>query len=248
MSPVTLCADPWLGTQLGCAVHHMLFAEGSRSIYEVNTALAPVREEAGVFVDATAPVRRYDLVNACAGAGMHLVDTNLRLERLMRQPFGPLRQGATPARDATLNDRGEVIAIARSCLRGSRFHRDPHIKPEVADALKGAWADNFFSGKRGDGMVVVDSRGRVAGFLLYLLKDAEMIIDLVAVAEEHRGIGLGVSLLVEAARQTGAERIITGTQLANVAAVGFYENMGFRLVAANHTFHFHGKQHENRTP
>lgn len=248
MPPITLRIDPWLGTQLGCDAHHMLFAEDRHSCEDVRSTLAPLQGIARVFVDASAPTQRFDIVNACAGAGMHLVDTNLRLERKMLRPFGPLRQGATPARDATPNDRGEVIAIARSCLRWSRFHRDQHIKPEAADALKAAWADNFFLGKRGDGMIVVDSRGGVAGFLLYLLKETEMIIDLVAVAEEHRGMGMGVSLLVEAARQTDAERIVTGTQLANVAAVGFYENLGFRLIGSNHTFHFHGKPNENRVP
>lgn len=246
MPSVLLRPDPWLGGQLGCAAYHMTFAEGSYATDKVAGALAPLRGGEGAFADASVPTQRYDLVTACVGAGMQLLETNLRLERLLRQPLSSPRPGKT--RDATATDKDEVVSLAASCLRCSRFHRDPFIKQETADALKAAWAGNYFAGNRGDGMVVAESDEGVAGFLLYIVRDADMIIDLVAVAQGHRGTGLGASLVEAAARRTGAERLITGTQLTNVAAVGFYETMGFRITGANHTFHYHGKHHENWAP
>lgn len=245
MSQVSLRPDPWLGSCLGCTAAHLLFAEGQHAAEKVAAALAPL-EGQKCFVDASVPAQRLDVLAACAGAHMQLVDTNLRLERDMCQPFAPAGAEAALARDVTPQDRDAVAHVAGTCLRWSRFHRDPAIGQATADGLKAAWAANYFAGQRGDGMVVVDAPQEVAGFLLYLVRGAEMVIDLVAVAPQYRGRGFGAALLRAAADRTEAVTLVTGTQLVNVAAVGFYENMGFRLKGASHIFHYHGKLHEHR--
>lgn len=246
MSPVSLRLDPWLGSHLGCTAAHLLLAGGQHVAEDIAAALAPLDGQR-CFVDASVSVHRQDLLAACAGARMQLVDTNLRLERDMRRSFAPADAATAPARDATALDRSAVAQMAGTCLRWSRFHRDPRIGQATADALKAAWAANYFEGQRGDGMVVVDGPEGVAGFLLYLVRGTEMVIDLVTVAPQCRGRGLGGALIRAAAGRTEAATLVTGTQLVNVAAVGFYENMGFRLKSANHIFHYHGIPHEDRT-
>lgn len=249
MTQVSLRPDPWLGSRLGCTAAHLSFDEGQHAAEEVAAALAPL-EGQRCFVDASVAAQRVDVLAACAGAHMQLVDTNLRLERDMRQPFAPagVGAGAALARDAKPQDRDAVAHLAGTCLRWSRFHRDPAVGQATADGLKAAWAANYFAGQRGDGMVVVATPEGVAGFLLYLVRGAEMVIDLVAVAPQCRGRGFGAALLRAAADRTEAATLVTGTQLVNVAAVGFYENMGFRLKGASHIFHYHGKLHEHRAP
>jgi len=244
MPQVLLRPDAWLGAQLGLEAFHMGFGAGKVDADDISAALAPLRHAGAAFVDASIDVRSLDLANACAGAGMRLIDTNLRLAR--PGMTGPAAPHAGHVREAKAADRPAVEAIAASSLRLSRFHADPAIAQPRADALKAAWAGNYFTGARGDGMLVAEAEGKPVGFLLYLLKDEGLVIDLIAVAAAQRGKGLGASLVAEAARSTKAARLITGTQLANAPAAAFYEGLGFRIVGAGHMFHFHGKANENR--
>jgi GNAT superfamily N-acetyltransferase len=211
----------------------------------VDAALTPWRDSLEVFVDASVDAMRRDALDACQRAGLVLADTNLRLVRdggriEGRPDRAPVVRPAPPA------DPGAVEAIAAAAFRLSRFHRDPLLSPDRADALKAAWAGNYFAGVRGDGMVVVEAGEAVAGFLLYILAEATLIIDLIAVAEGRQSAGLGRALVAGAAQAAGAGRLATGTQAVNVRAVRFYEDLGFRLVGASQTFHFHGTGYAHR--
>ena len=125
MSQVSLRPDPWLGSCLGCMAAHLLFAEGQHAAEEVAAALAPL-EGQKCFVGASVPAQRLDVLAACTGAQMQLLDTNLRLERDMRQPFAPARVGEAQARDATPQDRDAVVHVAVVALSSRPCHRAGH--------------------------------------------------------------------------------------------------------------------------
>jgi len=148
-------------------------------------------------------------------------------------------------RFSVASDVGDVIAIAETAFRYSRFHMDVAIPNVLANKVKGAWAGNYFSGKRGDAMIVAEVDGRVAGFLQLLCgQEDAVIIDLVAVHPNAARQGLGREMIGLAATQgigDGApERLIVGTQACNVASVNLYESVGFRLSSTQHVLHFHG--------
>ena len=71
-------------------------------------------------------------------------------------------------------------------------------------------------------LVAADRSGRPAGFLGV---DGERI-EMLFLAPEARGRGLGRALLAYAVRQYGAREVTVNEQ--NPQAVGFYEHMGFR--------------------
>lgn len=116
----------------------------------------------------------------------------------------------------------------------------------TADAIKRAWAGNFFEGRRGDGMLVAEHEGRLAGFLQLLWgNDACLVIDLIGVDPAFQGRGIGRGMILHAARHgTGCgpvpRSMQVGTQAANTPSVRLYESLGFRLASAQHVLHYHG--------
>lgn len=151
-------------------------------------------------------------------------------------------------RFARADDRAAVGQLAGSAFVFSRFHLDPAIPAWLAHRVKAAWADNFFSGRRGDGMVVAEHAGAVAGFLQLLWHpDDVLTIDLIAVAPSAARSGLARAMIgFAAANGVGDHRrphgFRVGTQAANVPSVRLYESLGFRLSQAQFVLHHHGRR------
>jgi len=135
-----------------------------------------------------------------------------------------------------------VGGIAERSFVHDRFHRDPAIPLAAANAVKRSWALNYFAGKRGDWMVVVCRDGRPVGFLQLLRSQTDdLVIDLIAVDRDYRRGGIARAMIAFAvANCRGDGRLVVGTQVANVASVRLYENIGFRLDAAHYVLHHHG--------
>jgi ribosomal protein S18 acetylase RimI-like enzyme len=148
-------------------------------------------------------------------------------------------------RFARPDDEKEVRALAGSAFQYSRFHLDPAIPAALAHRIKSEWAGNWFRGARGDGMIVAEDAGRVAGFLQLLWRGERLVIDLVAVDPASRARGLARAMIGCAAKRgTGDARrpaaITVGTQAANIPSVRLYESLGFRLRGSQYVLHHHG--------
>jgi len=191
------------------------------------------------FVYCKAPAAQMRTVHALEGNGFRLVDTLLTLER----PMSPPVPGNGGARVAEPEDRSAVVQVARESFSFSRFHADPGIEREVADNIKADWAGNFFSGQRGDAMLVAEAQDRIVGFLQLLSSAETLIVDLIAVHPRHRRQGYAAAMIAWAQRQfSNLAAIRVGTQAANIPAMRMYERLGFRLIAAHHVFHYHGPE------
>lgn len=196
---------------------------------------------ADAFITAKRPA---DDVAGCAALtrlGFALVDTNLTFDGPMAAPDAP--DAPVNTRPARADDKDAVTAIAQTAFRFSRFHLDPRIPDALADRTRAAWAANYFDGGRGDAMVVaVDEGGRPVGFLQWLFGAEALTIDLIAVAADARGRGLGAAMVAAGCRDRPAPRLRVGTQAANTASARFYEGLGLRLCAASYVFHWHGPE------
>ena len=222
-----LAEDRWLTAQLGTPC----FAVRSPSSFRSQDV-----PPGPSFLSARVPVGDVTTVQALEGLGFRMVEVSVTLEG------SPESRGAgADVGSAGQEDADAVAAIARSSLRQSRFHLDPHIGSSVADAIKEAWARNYFHGGRGDEMLVGRVGGRVVGFALLIHGEGVVIVDLIAVAAEHRSAGLGAAML-RTARSTSREwpRMRAGTQLSNLGAVKFYRRLGLDIVAADLVLHRHG--------
>ena len=176
--------------------------------------------------------------------GFRTIDTALTFEA----PASILASAADPrVRFARADDRAAVAELAGSAFVYSRFHLDPAIPRWLAHRVKAAWAENFFVGERGDGMVVAEQVGAVAGFLQLLWSRGDvLVIDLIAVAPRSARSGLARAMIAFAAvNGVGDQRrprgFRVGTQAANTPSVRLYESLGFRLSQAQFVLHHHGR-------
>lgn len=230
----SLKPDPWLSGVMGRQAWRVERGTGGRPFSELAGS-------ASGFAYAKVPVVEIGTVWQLADAGFRVVDTALAFEGAIGGEAG--RGGV---RFARADDREPVAEIAAGAFRYSRFHLDPLIPGELADAIKAAWAVNYFEGKRGDGMIVAEHAKRVVGFLQLLWSAPDhLVIDLVGVAPANQGRGIGRDMILYAARYgTGdgrvPSRISVGTQAANAPSVRLYESLGLRLREAQYVLHHHG--------
>jgi len=190
------------------------------------------------FVDTKVAMDDTGSLLALQVAGFQVVDVNVQLER----PAGTISQDVGGARAARPDDETAVRKIAGEAFVYDRFHRDPVIGHDAASRLKAQWAANFFVGKRGEQMIVVEDAGGVCGFL-QLLKhdDGSLVIDLIAISERGRGRGLAQTMIaLAAAGGTGAMKV--GTQLANLPSLALYRKLGFAITSASYVLHLHTRK------
>lgn len=247
--------DKWLSNILGRPAYQLIVTpalleadhvDHARSRSELREALSR-----GAFFSAKVPVSDAAARGFLEQLGFCLIDTNLRLEAVAEraaafgrhdrgQERGDKGQGQIQLRFAETSDRDGVVSLARRSFVFSRFHQDPLIPKSVADEIKAQWAGNFFKGERGDRMVVAVSNGTIAGFALLASGDGpSVVIDLIAVDEGCRRRGIAARMIEFVASQDCPNRVVVGTQVANLPSVCLYEKLGFRLTEAQYVFHFH---------
>ena len=145
---------------------------------------------------------------------------------------------------ATAADAEQAAALARTAYVYDRFHSDPFINNERADALHATWLQNSCTGKAADAVVLAGDDTGLLGFVTCALqRDTQArlgrmvgTIVLVASAERARGRGVGLATTMAALewfRQQGCEIVEVGTQLRNIAASRLYQKCGFRLVGSS---------------
>lgn len=138
-------------------------------------------------------------------------------------------------------DAERVGALARRAFHCTRWHLDPKIPDETANAYKAQWAKNAV---RGRAIAVLVSHGKtrdILGFNALMAQGHTLVIDLIAVAPEWQGHGIGRALVDGAfafASNHGYARIRVGTQSVNVASRRLYEAMGFQEMSRDRTWHF----------
>ena len=221
---MSLAEDHWLSERIGKPVFRL-------------SGEPPEALPAG-FIYSKVPAGDLALLHRLQTLGFQLVDTAVTFESPIPLPSpGPM---GSRFRMATPEDKAQVLDIARHAFAYDRFHSDPAIPREVADRLKEAWVGNYFSGTRGDWLVVAEAADGVAGFLLLLDGKDALVIDLIAVAEDRRGQGLARGMIAFAAQALPQFKTMrVGTQVANTSSVRLYEAIGFRLTGAQHILHCH---------
>lgn len=176
-------------------------------------------------------------------SGFKIIEENITLERSggeanINEPFRHCQQ--YEIRLAQDGDKTFVEEIAETSFSHDRFHQDPKIDNSLADKIKRQWAGNFFSGKRGDAMIVATVNNQPVAFLLLLLTKKHSVIDLIAVSKKHRKKGLGLQMINYALQNfSGNNRWRVGTQSTNIPSVRLYERFGFQSIGSQYVLHKH---------
>lgn len=234
-----LVDDPWLGALIGKPALRVRAGVDLTDPAFAGALAATLRCPA--LVTMKVPTTAIAVLQWLAPLGFGVVDVNMQLTR-----EGDFRKSGPPKlRNGTIrlaqpDDEKMAAHIARHAFRYDRFHLDPRIPTEIADDIKEAWARNYFTGQRGDAMVVAEVDRSLAGFLLLLVDPQHgTTIDLIAVDPERQGEGLAIAM-IQFAAMFEPRRFIVGTQASNVASLRLYEKIGFRATASNYVLHAHG--------
>ncbi|OAN52768.1 hypothetical protein A6A04_15840 [Paramagnetospirillum marisnigri] len=231
---ITITLQPFESAILGGAVHR-LDLDGVPDASEIRAIAAHVRAAPGVAL-AWARIAEDDRAAAelLTQAGFVQVETLVTLVR----PPAPAPKPAVAVGLASPADAGDCAAIGRAAFSFDRFHADTRLNPACADEIKARWVANGVAG-RADAALVVRDSGQLAGFNLCMRREAEVVIDLIAVRPQSRGSGLGRALILGALAHYGAGETMVrvGTQAANTASLALYRSLGFVERQRAATFH-----------
>ena len=175
--------------------------------------------------------------------GFYFVDTNIQFSALREEVQIKKRIPNHKIRFHNPKDKNDVIKIASNSFRSNRFSRDPNIEKNYSNKVKEEWVSNFFSGNRGDYLIISENQGKVSGFLLLLKQDNKLVIDLIAVSEEFRGIGLAKDLISFAIYNPNLkyDYISVGTQGSNLYSLKLYNSINLSTLSVKYIYHRHAK-------
>lgn len=162
-------------------------------------------------------------------AGFVLRDVRMTLERRV-EPADAARPPAAGVALAGPQQHAALETVARAAFEQTRFTADPGFPPDRCRDLYAAFLRRGLGGAP-ERVVLADPAAH--GFVACRLDAAARsgAIELIAVAAEGRGRGLG-GALVDAAlgafAAAGLRRATVVTQAANVASQRMYQGAGFR--------------------
>lgn len=239
--------DTWLSAVLERSVFRVEFDAGlgvDDDSREAADICAGVAAHGSGFYYAKVPTSRVDRVRDLARAGFCVVDVNVQLSAdagaVSTRPSSAVAVGEIEPHEAD-----EVMEIAGSSFKYSRFHLDPLFPRAIADRVKREWIHNYARKLRGERLFVARIGDRPAGFLAALHADTAgarvRVIDLIGVGPRYQRQGVGRSLVagfVDCYRNR-CDRFQAGTQAANVPSLGFYQAHGFSITSTTYVLHLH---------
>lgn len=223
--PSELQRDSWLSDVLGFDAFTAATATPQRPVGEGRT-----------LTTYKVPVADVSAIAVAVAAGFRVVDVNVTLERMGE---GDRDARAGTAAPATPDQHAALLQVAGTCFRYSRFHLDAMLPRELADRVKREWLRSYVEGRRGIELLADNG---ATGFLAVLeAADGARVIDLVGVAAESQGRGVGESLVATfiARHGAGGRLLRVGTQVANVPSLRLYEKLGFRVASSSYVLHRH---------
>jgi ribosomal protein S18 acetylase RimI-like enzyme len=232
--------DQWLSKILNRPVYRLEVDRSfSERFEEIKREEESVFCSKPVFIHAKVPTEQLLNIQTLEDLGFHLVDTNIVFNKPLSENFNLL--GNCEVRFAMPEDETQTVDLAGKSIVYSRFHQDNNFSIETANKLKAEWVRNYFSGKRGQAMVIALAEGAIVGFLQLLIsKDGIMRIDLMAVdaGQQRKGIGKDMIAFAEM-NSCGIKQVCVGTQIVNIPSIRFYQNLGFNMAEAHYVFHYH---------
>lgn len=199
-------------------------------------------------VSARVDVADIELTMLLESRGFRLMDSLVTYTtRPRKEPPNPVREVGI-IRDFRAEDGEELVRIAAEAYRGfrGRFHLDPHISNERADAFYVEWARQSVALTMADTILVSEGTdGRLLGFLAYRRREPVSSVGGVPVF----GGGLGACRLDTPGAYAGLIRAGTiwaherdgvaecQTQNYNFPTIRIYEAVGAHYVRAEYTLH-----------
>lgn len=238
---IQIIKDQWLSEIFEYDVFRLVInGLAQENDLDFQRAISNYLEKMPVFIYTKIPVNMIACIHGLETLGFHIVDTNVLFEKQIAK--NNFVSSSTNIRFALFEDKEEVCDLARHNFVHSRFHLDPQIDIKTANTVKATWAMNYFSGERGDTMVVSHTGGKLSGFLQLIFSEGAMIIDLITVDKNNQRKNIASDMIKFAENNLDeCEYIRVGTQVVNIPSLRLYEKLGFYIVDAAYVLHYHNK-------
>ena len=121
----------------------------------------------------------------------------------------------------------------------SRFMNDPELLRRNGKDVYYHWLNNSFNKKESFFAIYRDGE-TILGYILFSYRNNQCILELVNVAKEHSGKGIGSELLKACENHSFEQKckeLIVGTQVKNLNAINFYHKAGFRQISSSEIYH-----------
>ena len=121
----------------------------------------------------------------------------------------------------------------------SRFFLDSRIDNNKFKEMYSIWLLNSINTGNSD-LIVFKYNEKYLGFVTYKIKNSNVSIELIAVDESSRGMGVGRCLL-EAVEDIAVKfrlnKVLIPTQLDNNNAIAFYKHLGYEVFKREYLNH-----------
>jgi ribosomal protein S18 acetylase RimI-like enzyme len=240
---MAIAEDTWLSGIFGYPVFRAgLSSESSEGIQVIADH---TKSQQTAFYYTKLKSEDVELASRLSAAGFFVVDMSVTLDREVDTTGTSELPADIEISEVHPNEHEAAMDIAATCFRYSRFHLDPMVAAEIADRIKREWVRNYLLGRRGDRLDIARVGSEPAGFLCVSTSKSEgrefRIIDLVGVHERYQGQGVGRALVSHFIHResSSCDRLLVGTQSANIPSIRLYESQGFRVAKTQLILHMH---------
>jgi len=234
--------DQWLTGQIGKVAYQLQIKEMISPLFFHDWEnLKKNHTKEKFFVFSKISTDAIDIWQCLETADFKLIDTNLKFELHGNISFEKKQKKDIEICFAEEKHQEATGDIAKNNFFYSRFHLDPLLDNNIANQIKQNWVKNYFSGKRGDEMVLALMNGKPIGFLQLIIKDSELLIDLIGVDKIAQGKGVASAMIQFAKKKITRSYIKVGTQICNLPSIKLYQKLGFVLSGSDYVFHYHNK-------
>jgi ribosomal protein S18 acetylase RimI-like enzyme len=185
-----------------------------------------------------------DSSDSCSGlvaqnCHYNFVDTRITLTRTTLMPT----ESSCNVRPASAEDIPMLCRIAAVSHTHTRFYFDHHFIPECTAKLYQIWIKKSCDGwVNQDGQLnqVLVTHQIPTGYITCYIDNGVGHIGLMAVDPAHSGRGIGTTLVTEALKWFGRQRVnevSVVTQARNIPALRLYQRCGFQITSVQTWYH-----------
>lgn len=193
------------------------------------------------FLSVRVPTNNLKKVQQFERLGFQLMDTLVYYDRDLE---GVSKTVDTSIRLSNPSDAAAVSDVARQAFTGyfGHYHADERLRNEEADEVYVEWATNsILNASPAAPATVMEHDGQIFSFLTMRITESDLgELILVGVRPDAQGKGVygrlidhGLSVL----KEMGCTKVVTSTQINNIAVQRAWAKRGFRMQRSYYTLH-----------
>lgn len=190
------------------------------------------------------PTNQIELTRQLENEGAFLVDTLVYYVKNQIELYADNLMNCYSIRLATFEDADRLESVAFQIFQGyqGHYHADRNLKKEDCDLVYSSWAANSCKEKNvADAVLLIEKNDEIAAFSTIKVNGGNEIEGvLFGVSPSHRCQGLHLHLMKSSQNwgvNNGYQRMITSTQITNIAVQKNWSRLGFEPGRSYYTFH-----------